>query len=49
MDREKREDSRGVVDGARVVGLESLADADYLYIRLRVFQGWLRGLTSEDG
>ena len=31
------------------VGLETLGDADYLYIRVRFFQGWLRELTSEDG
>ncbi len=31
------------------VGFEFLAPADQLFIRLRVFQGWLRGLTADDG
>lgn len=31
------------------VDFESIANADYLYIRVRFFQGWLRGLTTHDG
>jgi hypothetical protein len=30
-------------------GLDPNAPTDHLFIRLRVFQGWLRGLTTDDG
>jgi hypothetical protein len=29
--------------------VEAFGPSDHLYIRFRVFQGWLRGLTTHDG
>ena len=48
---------RNVGSGVRVraditwqrVGFNLLGPADHVYLRLRVFQGWLRGLTAADG
>ncbi len=31
------------------VGVDFFAPSDHFFLRLRVFQGWLRGLTTDDG